>query len=133
MIRAAVIFLALVLSVCAAVDMPRYLNATRLVENNHGLDGAHQERGAYGIRPATWRQHMGDLPFALARQERWGRECARRHVAWLQRELEAAGIDPNAFNVALAYNAGLQTVLESRAPERAYQHATRVRNLYLQP
>lgn len=107
-----------------------YLDATREIENWQGRDGRHGERGAYGIREATWRQHMGDSDFALARQERWGRECARRHVTWLQRELQRAGVHPGVFNVALAYNAGLARVLGGRLPERAYDYATRVRNLY---
>ena len=107
-----------------------YLDATREIEHWGGRDGRHGERGAYGIRPATWAQHMGDMDFALARQERWGRECARRHVAWLQRELARAGVHPGVFNVALAYNAGLARVLAGRAPERAYDYAGRVQNLY---
>lgn len=135
MIRWAIILLiaglAIVSAKSAEVDVPRYLDSTRLIENVDGRDGAHQERGPYGIRPATWRQHMGTLSFALAREERWGRECARRHVAWLQGQLQAAGIDPNVYNLALAYNAGLETVLRGRAPVRAYDHATRLRNLYL--
>lgn len=114
----------------AAVDLPRLLDATRAVEDWGGRDGRLGELGPYQIRAAAWRQHMGDLPFALAREERWGRECARRHLAWLQEQLTAAGIDPGAFNLALAYNAGFARVRSGRAPERAYQHAVRVRNLY---
>jgi hypothetical protein len=112
-----------------AVELELLLDATRAVEQWDGRDGAAGELGPYQIRAATWRQHMGDLPFPKAREERWGRECARRHLAWLQEQLAAAGVDPSAFNLALAYNAGLQAVLRGRAPVRAYQHATRVRNL----
>jgi|JI10StandDraft_1071094.scaffolds.fasta_scaffold730238_3 hypothetical protein len=130
MIRVALILCLLVTTAAAAVVMPRMLDATRAIENWQGRDGQFGERGAYGIRPATWKQHMGALPFTLARQEYWGRECARRHIEWLKTQLPAAGIDPNEFNLALAYNAGLDAVLRSAAPVRAYQHATRVRNLY---
>lgn len=112
------------------VDLDRLLDATREIENWAGRDGQAGERGAYGIRAATWAQHMGDKPFAMARQERWGRECARRHVAWLQRELARAGAHPSVFNLALAYNAGLGRALSGRAPERAYDYARRVENLY---
>lgn len=111
-------------------EVEPYLDATREIEDWQGRDGQHGERGSYGIRPATWRQHMGDMPFASARQERWGRECARRHVTWLRRELARSGVHPGIFNVALAYNAGLARVLSGRVPERAYDYALRVRNLY---
>jgi hypothetical protein len=113
-----------------ALEMEPYLDATREIENWDGRDGRHGERGAYGIRAAAWRQHMGDMDFALARQERWGRECARRHVSWLQRELDRSGIHPGAFNVALAYNAGLARVQGGHVPDRAYSYAQRVTNLY---
>jgi hypothetical protein len=118
------------LSAEATFEAETYLDATRQIEDWQGRDGRHGERGAYGIRAATWSQHMGDMDFALARQERWGRECARRHVAWLRRELQRAGIHPGVFNVALVYNAGLSRVLSGRIPDRAYDYAMRVRNLY---
>ena len=112
-----------------ALELERLLDAIRAVEQWDGRDGAAGELGPYQIRAATWRQHMGGLPFALAREERWGRECARRHMTWLRRHLAAAGIEPNPFNLTLSYNAGLETVLRGRAPERAYRHARRVENL----
>jgi hypothetical protein len=130
MIRAAVILCLSLVSLSAAeLPVESYLDATREIENWQGRDGRHGERGAYGIRAACWAQHMGDMDFALARQERWGRECARRHVRWLQRELHAAGIDPSPYNVALAYNAGLARVLTGRIPASAYDYANRLTNL----
>jgi len=131
MTRAIAILCLLATTAAAAVDLPRFLDATRAIENWHGRDGAAGELGPYQVRPSTWRQHMGTLPASYAREEQWGRECARRHVAWLQARLVAAGIDPNAFNLALAYNAGDGAVLRGRAPVIAYQHATRVQALYL--
>ena len=130
MIRAAVILCLLLSTAAAAVDMPRFLTATRAIENWNGHDGAAGELGPYQVLPATWRQHMGDLPASWARQEGWGRECARRHVEWLQERLQASRIDANAFNLALAYNAGIGAVKRGQAPVVAYQHADRVRNFY---
>lgn len=132
MIRTAVLLCAfgcLALS-ARSLEVEPYLDATREIENWQGKDGQHGERGAYGVREAVWQQHMGGMDFALARQERWGRECARRHVEWLQARLQAAGIHPGVFNVALAYNAGLSAVVRGRVPMRAYDYANRLRNLY---
>lgn len=119
-------------ALCAdpAFEVEPYLDATREIEDWQGRDGRHGERGAYGIREAAWRQHMGGMPFAAARQERWGRECARRHVAWLRHELARSGVHTGVFNVALAYNAGLARVLSGRVPERAYDYANRLSALY---
>ena len=44
--------------------------------------------------------------------------------------LPKAGIDPNPFNLALCWNAGLDTVLRAAAPVRAYQYANRVQRRY---
>lgn len=117
-------------AVAAQVDPERELDATRAIENWHGRDGGAQERGPYGIREAAWRQHMPGMDFALARQEHWGRECARRHLAWIRGELRRAGCDDGVFMAAVSYNAGLAKTLAGRAPLRAYEHAQRVVNLY---
>lgn len=120
-------------AVAAQVDPERELDATRAIENWHGRDGGAQERGPYGIREAAWRQHMPGMDFALARQEHWGRECARRHLAWIRGELRRAGCDDGVFMAAVSYNAGLAKTLAGRAPLRAYEHAQRVVNLYHAP
>lgn len=127
MIRAAVIYLVLALAGPAAVlDVPRFLSAVRQVEEWHGRDGRAGERGPWQITAAVWAMHMPGTPFAMARQEGPARACALKHVAWLRARLRAAGADDNAYNLALAWNAGLSAVLRGRAPERSYDYAGRV-------
>jgi len=71
------------------------------------------------------------LPFALAREERYARACALKHLAWLAAKLEARGVPASPFNLAAAWNAGLARYTSGRAPERAYHYALRVELLYL--
>lgn len=131
MSRLLVILLALVLRVVAAdLDAGHFLAEIRQQERWDGRDGALGERGPYQFREITWRQHMPGTAFAMARHEGPARACALKHLAWLQRELRKAGIDDNAFNLALCWNAGLDSVLRGRAPERAYLYATRVSRRY---
>ncbi len=131
MIRAVAIFLVLTLAASAApVDVPRLLVAIRTVEGYQGRDGAAGERGPWQITAAVWSRHMPGIPFEHARQEGPAHACAVKHIAWLRARLVAAGIDPNPYNLALAWNAGDGAVLRARAPERAYDYAARVRNLY---
>lgn len=117
-------------AVAADLNAGHFLAEIRLEERWDGRDGALGERGDYQFREATWRQHMPGVSFDLARDPRVARICAMRHLAWLQRELPKAGIDPNPFNLALCWNAGLDTVLRAAAPERAYQYANRVQRRY---
>lgn len=131
MIRAAVIYLALVVAGHAAgLDDGRFLATVPVIEGWAGRDGRLGERGPFQFRRITWRQHMPGVSFTLARDPATARVCAVRHLAWLRRELRRAGIDDNAFNCALAWNAGLDRVLSGRAPLAAYDYATRFQNLY---
>lgn len=124
----------LVLLACTAYAVPadggRYLAATVQAEDRGGRDGALGERGKYQFREITWRQHMPGVPFALARDPATADACAVKHLAWLRRELRKAGIEDNAYNLALCWNAGLDAVLRGAAPERAYHYATRVEAIY---
>jgi len=115
----------------AALDPARLADAIRPVENWHGLDGRHGERGPYQITRGVWSMHMPGTPFAAARQEGPGRACALKHIAWLARQLKAAGWPDNAHTIALAYNAGLTAVLTGKVPLESYDYALRVENLYL--
>ncbi len=125
----------LLLLACTAFAVPaeggRYLAATVQAEDRGGRDGALGERGKYQFREITWRQHMPGVPFALARDPATADACALKHLAWLRRELRRAGIEDNAYNLALCWNAGLDAVLRGVAPERAYHYATRVEAIYL--
>jgi hypothetical protein len=113
-----------------AADLPRLADAIRAAEGYRGAPGALGEEGPYQIRAITWRQHMPGKPLAMARQEAPARACALKHLAWLAASLEARGVPASAFNLAAAWNAGLERYLSGRAPERAYAYARRVEAIH---
>jgi hypothetical protein len=51
---------------------------------------------------------------------------ARAQVRWLEAELVKAGVDPLPFNIALAWNCGLDRTVSGRAPVASYDFAARV-------
>ena len=114
----------------ASVDLPLLADAIRTVEGYRGQPGALGEEGPYQIRAITWRQHMPGIAFARAVHEPTARACALKHLAWLARNLEARGVPATAFNLAAAWNAGLDRYTTGRAPERAYAYALRVEAIY---
>jgi hypothetical protein len=65
----------------------------------------------------------------MALDRRSSDEVAVQHYEWIRCGLKEAGIDPIPFNIALAWNAGLERVLQGRAPDPAYDYAARVRGL----
>jgi hypothetical protein len=56
-------------------------------------------------------------------------EVAVKHYEWIKHSFEQAGIEANAFNIALAWNCGVEAVLSGRAPSASYNYAERVTNL----
>jgi hypothetical protein len=114
----------------AASERWETLQAINWVENprNSPRPGPMGELGPYQFRPSTWRTYT-KRPFALARERRYSDEVAVRHYEWIKRGLQEAGIDPIPYNIALAWNAGLEQVVKGRAPASAGDYATRVNNL----
>jgi hypothetical protein len=106
------------------------LQAINWVENprNSTKVGPRGELGPYQFRPATWRMHT-KKPFALAVERQAADDVAVRHYEWLKRGLESNGIDATPYNIALAWNAGLDRVVNGRAPAAAYEYASQVNNL----
>jgi hypothetical protein len=113
-----------------AADRWETLRAINWVENptNQTRVGRFGELGPYQFRPATWRMHT-DKPFRLAVQRQEADEVAVRHYEWIKRSFEAAGVEVNAFNIALAWNSGVDSVLSGRVPSSSYNYAERVTNL----
>jgi hypothetical protein len=68
-------------------------------------------------------------PFALAVQREAADDVAVRHYEWIKRGLESNGIEATPYNIALAWNAGLDQVVNGRAPAAAYEYAAQVTNL----
>jgi hypothetical protein len=114
----------------AAADRWETLRAINWVENptNQTHVGRYGELGPYQFRPATWRMHT-DKPFSLAVERAAADEVAVKHYEWIRRTLEKAGVETNAFNIALAWNCGVDAVLTGRAPSASYNYAERVNNL----
>lgn len=113
-----------------AGDRWETLRAINLVENptNQTHVGRFGELGPYQFRPATWRMHT-DKPFHQAVQRETADEVAVKHYEWIKRAFEQAKVHPSAFNIAMAWNCGLATVLRGRAPTASYDYARRVANL----
>lgn len=97
------------------------LQAVSLVETGGDplARGAAGERGEFQMTPAVVAEAGG-----------YGRREAELHMRRLERLLVHAGIDPQPFNLALAWNAGIGAVRRAKATECSYQYATRVRNLF---
>lgn len=113
-----------------ASDRWEVLRAINWVENptNQTHVGRFGELGPYQFRPATWRMHT-DKPFRLAVQRATADEVAVKHYEWLKRTLENAGVDASPFNIAMAWNCGVDAVLNGRVPAVSYNYAERVTNL----
>jgi hypothetical protein len=118
---------------CASVwgsERWEVLQAINWVENprNSTRVGAHGELGPYQFRYATWRMYT-KKPFALAVQRDEADVVAVRHYEWIKRGLEGGGIPATPYNIALAWNAGLDQVVRGRVPPSAYRYAQQVNNL----
>jgi hypothetical protein len=113
-----------------AADRWETLRAINWVENptNQTQVGRFGELGPYQFRPATWRMHT-DRPFRQAIDRAAADEIAVKHYEWIKRTLAQAGVEPNVFNIAMAWNCGADAVLSGRAPSVSYQYAERVANL----
>lgn len=86
--------------------------------HNRDVVGRAGEVTRYQLSPATVRQH--------------GTKDPRVHLRWLQEQFRRRGVDWNIFNVALAWNAGLEGATTGRAPLSSYTYAREVQNIYWQ-
>ena len=113
-----------------ASDRWETLRAINWVENptNNTQVGRFGELGPYQFRPATWRMHT-QKPFRQAIQREVADEVAVKHYEWIKKTFEQAGVEPNVFNIAMAWNCGAEAVISGRAPTVSYRYAERVTNL----
>lgn len=114
-----------------ALDRGTQLAAMSEIEsgNNPNKVGRAGELGPYQMGYAAWRQHTR-VSFRLARNPEVARTVAERHYDWIVKEFRRHGIEPTAYNVALAWNAGVSAVLSGRYTADSVDHALRVRNTY---
>ncbi|HVS51243.1 MAG TPA: hypothetical protein VHD62_02715 [Opitutaceae bacterium] len=129
---AVVTCLALFVAVTASRASLRWatLEAIHQLENPHNVTrpGPCGELGAYQFRFATWRMHT-KAPFASALDRRMSDIVAVSHYEWLKRGLEQAHLAASPYNIALAWNGGLDAVIAGKAPGCAHDYASRVVNL----
>lgn len=113
-----------------ADDRWETLRAINWVENptNHTRMGRFGELGPYQFRAGTWRMHT-KKSFQLATQREAADEIAIKHYEWIKQSLERAGVDANPFNIAMAWNSGVNNVLKGSVPSVSYDYAERVTNL----
>jgi hypothetical protein len=113
-----------------ADDRWETLRAINWVENpsNHTRKGRFGELGPYQFRPTTWRMHTS-RPFSQATLREAADEVAVKHYEWIKTSLERAGVHPSPFNIAMAWNTGVNNVLKGRVPNVTYNYAERVSNL----
>jgi soluble lytic murein transglycosylase-like protein len=104
--------------------------AIREVEtgNNPRAIGRLGERGAYQFRRHTWQQIAEGRPFHLAHTAE-ADTVARRFLRRLEDGLASAGLAPTAYNLALAWNAGLGRVVSGNIPRASIDYAARVSRL----
>jgi len=106
------------------------LRAINWVENptNQTHVGRCGELGPYQFRPGTWRMHTS-RPFNQAVERAAADEVAVKHYEWIKRTLERAGVEASSFNIAMAWNCGVDAVVAGRIPSASFNYATRVNNL----
>lgn len=107
------------------------LRGIRVVETQdqlHPPRGKLGERGPYQFRRSTWRMHTKSS-FDLAENREVANTVAKRHYAWIETQLEANGVSASPYNVAMAWNAGVNAVIRGRVPAVARDYASRVLNI----
>jgi hypothetical protein len=128
----------LVLTLFASTGAARATTRWATLEAIHNLEnprdssrpGPFGELGAYQFREMTWRMHT-TMPFTLALEREKSDAVAVMHYEWIRHGLEKAGIAASTYNIALAWNGGLDAAIRGSAPARAHDYARRVTNLTL--
>jgi hypothetical protein len=114
----------------AGEDRWETLRAINWVENptNHARYGSKGELGPYQFRSQTWKMHT-KRPFSHATDRSAADEVAVKHYEWIKTGLRNAGLKPTPYRIAMAWNCGLDAVINGRVPRVTYNYAERVRNL----
>jgi hypothetical protein len=68
-------------------------------------------------------------PFERAIDRSTSDIVAVKHYEWLKRELQAANLPATPYNIALAWNGGLDAAIRGRSPTVAHRYAERAANL----
>lgn len=113
-----------------ASDRWETLEAIHAVENprNRTQPGPHGELGPYQFREKTWRMHT-DVDFSHAIVREQADRVAVKHYEWISAGLARNGLLVTPYNIALAWNGGLDATVKGRAPTSSKAYAARVTNI----
>lgn len=127
---AAIVLATLLVTPARATVRWETLEAIHRIENPLNTDrpGPCGELGAYQFRERTWRMHT-TLPFARALDRRASDAVAVRHYEWLKDQLARAGFEISPFNIGLAWNGGITSVVRGQVRPSTRDYAERVRNI----
>jgi hypothetical protein len=103
------------------------LQAIHMVENptDSPRFGPHGELGPYQFRRSTWKMYSKkSFHSALDREE--SDRVAVKHYEWIREGLIRNGIEPSAYHIALAWNAGLQASINGHIGAASRSYAERV-------
>ena len=103
------------------------LQAIHMVENptDSPRRGPHGELGPYQFRRSTWRMYT-KKSFQLAIDRGESDRVAVKHYEWIREGLIRNGIEPTAYHIATAWNAGLQATIDGHIGAASRSYATRV-------
>jgi len=68
-------------------------------------------------------------PFYEAINRQYSDEVAIKHYEWLKEGLSHAGIEATPYNIAMAWNAGLDAVIGHHVPSASRGYAEQVSNI----
>ena len=103
------------------------LQAIHMVENptDSPRRGPHGELGPYQFRRNTWKQYT-KKSFQLAIDREESDRVAVKHYEWIREGLVRNGIEPSAYHIAMAWNAGLQATIDGHIGASSRSYANRV-------
>lgn len=106
------------------------LEAIHQLENptNRTTPGTFGELGPYQFRESTWRMHT-TIPFRLANDRKTSDLVAVKHYEFLKQRLVQAGLPGSVYNIALAWNGGIEAVVRGSSPAVAHDYAERAANI----
>ncbi len=90
--------------------------------------GPFGELGAYQFRASVWHKYT-HVPFSRALDRATSDQIAVLHYEWLKGELARAGVEPSTYNIALAWNGGVNAAEHDRSPHCARDYAERASTL----
>lgn len=116
----ATLLLLSILPAPASLNHEAMLEAIKLREASpNGMVGKLGERGDYQLMPLNVRKYGG-----------WGKREASAHLSHVIITLTKRGIDPNPFNLGLAWVSGEYNVGYKKLPMAAYHYAREVAGHY---